>query len=384
MSIFDRILGAITAPLARGLAAEVIASPWMDTDPLTKITLDDLWGITTTQAVSRGNAMRVATVARARNTIATNVGRLPLFTVKDGTRSPIQPALLQQPERGVPLSTTLTWTCDALLFYPCTWWHVLERDTYGWPSWVEWVDRSRAQLDTDGKLTHIDGAKVAAKDIIRFDSPLGSGLLDLGRDTLNRAIKINTAAANAEENPVPSIDLHHEDATPLGDQERADLVEAWRQARIKGGIAYTPKSVTAKAMGQQPEQLLIDGRKAIQLELARHLNVPAWALDVEVSGSVITYQNRQALNAELIDRVLSPYMTAIVDRLSLGDVTPRGWRVKFDTDDLTKPDMLTRFQTYTAGKQGGFIDNQWIADQEGWANVPADSTPAPTDQGDNQ
>lgn len=379
MSFLDRILGAVTAPLARGLAAEVIASPWMDTDPLTKITLDDLWGVTTTQAVSRKHALRIATVAKARNVIATNVGRLPLFTVKDGTRSPIQPQVLQQPERGVPLSTTLTWTCDALFFYSCTWWHVLERDAYGWPSWVEWVDRSRAQLDTDGNLTHIDGAKVPATDIIRFDSPLGSGLLDIARDTLTRTLAINNAASHAEENPVPSIELHAEDTVERKPEEIAALVEQWRQARIKGGVGYTPKSITAKTLGQAAEQLLIDGRKSIQLELARHANVPAWALDVELNGSTLTYQNRQQLSAELIDRVLSPYMTAIADRLSLGDVTPRGWRVRFDTDEWTKPDMQTRFATYSVGKSSGFIDNQWIADQEGWPTVPADS--APTDNG---
>lgn len=371
MSIFDKALAAIGyAPVARSLAVDVLKSPWSSSDELTKWTMDDVFGIPfdpTSVRVNRATAMRIATVAKARNAVATTVGRLGLYNQKGNLRAPQQMSLLAQPERNVPLSTTLTWTVDALIFYPCTWWHVVDRDAYGWPKWVEWIDRGRVTLDKDGRLTKIDNVEVDPKNVIRFDSPLGTGLLDIARDTIARAIKINRAAANAEENPVPSIDLHHEDANAtLTKTEIADLVEQWRQARIKGAVAYTPKSIKANTMGAQPEQLLIDGRKQIQLELARHLNVPAWVLDVELGGSSLTYQNRQSRNAELIDLALSPYMQAIVGRLSLGDVTPQGWRVLFDTDDLTKPDQKTRFDTYAIGIDKGFVTKEQVVAWEGW------------------
>jgi hypothetical protein len=374
VSIFDKALAAIGyAPMARELATEVLKSPWAGSDDLTKWTFEDLYGIDLTGVVvNRSAAMKIATVAKARNVVATTVGRLPLYNEKAGRRAPAQMPLLAQPERGVPLSTTLTWTVDALLFHPCTWWHVLERDTYGWPVWVEWIDRSRAELDSAGKLVKIDRRTVLPEDVIRFDSPLGTGLLDIARETLARATKLNRTAANAEENPVPSIDLHDEDATAnLGTDEIEKLVKQWRDARTKGSVAYTPKRITAKPLGVQPEQLLIDGRKQIQLELTRHLNVPAWVLDVELGGSSLTYNNRQSRNAELIDLALAPYMTAIVDRLSMADVTPRGWRVKFDTDDLTKPDQQTRFTTYKTGVDGNFVTTEQIAEWEGWTTTPA-------------
>ena len=373
VSIFDKALSALGfAPVARELATEVLKSPWSGTDELTRWTLEDLYGIDLTGVVvNRTAAMQIATVAKARNVIATTVGRLPLYNEKAGRRAPAQMPLLAQPERGVPLSTTLTWTVDALLFHPCTWWHVLERDTYGWPTWVEWVDRSRAELDNAGKLVKIDRRTVRPEDVIRFDSPLGKGLLEIARPTLARATRLNKTAANAEENPVPSIDLHHEDANAtLSQTEIADLVEQWRTARTKGSVAYTPKSITAKPLGVQPEQLLIDGRKQIQLELIRHLNIPAWVADVELGGSSLTYNNRQSRNAELIDLALAPYMTAIVDRLSMADVTPRGWRVKFDTDDLTKPDQKTRFDTYKVGIDGTFVTPDQVAEWEGWTTTP--------------
>ena len=54
----------------------------------------------------------------------------------------------------------------------------------------------------------------------------------------------------------------------------------------------------------------------------------------------------------------------------MNDLTPRGSRVQVDTGELTMPDQETRFRTYGIGKKFGFIDNAWIAQQEGWATVP--------------
>lgn len=378
VNIVDKALQAIGyAPVARGLASEVLSSPWADNSDLTKWTFEDLFGINPEGiAVNRTRAMRVATVAKARNLIATTVGSLPMYTAKDGRRAPVQNPFLAQPERGVPFSTTMMWTIDALMFYPCTWWHVTERDAAGWPLWAEWVDRGRVTLDNDGRVTAIDGVKPRPEDVIRFDSPLGTGLLDIGRETLQRAIAINRAASHAEENPVPSIDLHHIDSTQVLDQAGIDtIVKGWREARIKGGVAYTPKSIEARALGQQPEQLLIEGRKAITLELVRHLNFPAWAADVEVGGSSLTYSNRAGRNAELIDFACKPYITVIRDRLSMGDITPRGWRVLFESDELTRDDLKTRFETYSVGRKAGFLTNEQIAEWEGWDTVPPDRAP---------
>jgi len=379
VNILDRVFNAIGfAPVARGLAQEVISSPWADTDNLTKWTLDDLFGSLdfAGMPVNRKTAMQVATVARARNTLTTTIGRLGLYSAKGSQPAPVQMPLLAQPERGVAFSTTMAWTVDALLFHPCTWWHVTERDTYGWPLWVEWIDRSRATLDVNGDLAKIDNTEVKPADVIRFDSPLGSGFLHDARVTLQRALAINHAAADAEANPVPSIELHHEADVALTPPEIKSLTTAWREARVKSGVAYTPKSITAKALGLVPEQLLIDGRKAIQLELVRHLNFPAWAADVELDGSSLNYTNRASRAAELIDLAMAPYMSAIRDRLSMGDVTPRGWKVLFDTDEFTKDDTATRYANYATALDKGFLTLDEVRAAEGRDPI----TPTPTEQ----
>lgn len=342
-----------------------VASPWRSDDILHQVTLAELYELSDNVPVTRLNALTVGTVAAGRQIIAGTVGRIPLFTEQRGLRMPNQPQLMQQPERGLARSTSITWLVDDLIFYPCAWWHVTDRDAYGWPTWVERVKQSDARLDADGRLIGIGNRPVKDENVIRFDSPTGEGLLAHAKKTIRRALAIEIAAAFAEENPVPSIDLHDEGDTQLTREQVNDLVEQWREARRKGGVAYTPKSVRATAMGAHSSQLLIDGRRALSLDLVRHMGLPAWAASTAVEGATMTYDNRAMRNWELIDLTLGPYLAAIADRLSLPDVTPRGWATRFDLDTLTRPDAKTRFETYAIGLDKGFIDQAYIDAQEG-------------------
>lgn len=341
---------------------------------LAHITLDDWLGALPDHVtVTRDAAMRVGAVAAARHIVAGTLGRLPLYLEVGGIRAEHQPRVMRQLERGVPLSTTLTWAYDALMFWPCTWFVVRDRDAYGWPRWYEWIAQHRADIDDAGNLAKVDGEPVAAGDVVRVDSPLGHGLLHNARKDIQRAIALNLSAALAEDNPVPTVELHNESGIELTNDEREQLLTNWSAARRKRGVAYTPKGLKVIAHGTAPEQLLIDGRRAIALDLIRHANLPAWAASTAVEGATMTYDNRAMRNWELIDLTLAPYMKAFADRFSMNDLTPRGSAVRVDTSELTQPDQKTRFETYALGKQHGFIDNAWIAAQEGWATVPKEA-----------
>jgi hypothetical protein len=376
VGIFDRLTAAIVAaPLAKALAAEQLASPWADNSHLADITLESLYGYADANVrATRSRAMQIPTVKAGRNTIAGTIARLALYAEKDDTRLPVQPSLFGQLERGIPTSTTLRWTVDALIFYPVAWWVVRERDFYGWPTFIEWVPNLKARVDANGNLVGIGDEDIKPEDVIRFDSPNGSGLLIDGARTIKRAITIEESAALAEDNPVPTMELHNE-GDKLTKDEIQDLMDIWQANRRKRGVAYTSKGIKAIAHGTQVSQLLIEGRKALNFDLIRHMSIPAWVAAAGVEGSSLQYENRQSRNWELIDISCAPYMDALVSRLSMPDVTPRGQRVKLDTDELTKPDQKTRFDTYAVGKNAGFVTNEMIAAWEGWATVPEETTP---------
>jgi len=328
-------------------------------------------------AVNRRSAMTVGTISAGRQVIAANLGRLTWHAKVGAQIAREQPPLLAQPEWGVPRSTTMAWTFDDLMFYPHAWWIVDRdapgggRDFYGWPTWVRRVPPHECGFDAAGVLVKAFGRAVDPRDVFRFDSPLGEGLLETGKRTIRRAIAIELAASHAENNPVPSIDLHDTAEPALVGDALTNLLDSWKEARAKGGSAYTPKRIEAKALGQHPEQLLIEGRRAISLDLVRHMAMPAWAASTAVEGATMTYDNRALRNWELIDLTYAGYLAAVGDRLSMPDMTPRGWTVDADIDGFTRPDQKTRFETYAIGLDKGFIDQSYIDAQEGWTQQGA-------------
>ncbi|OJU42023.1 MAG: hypothetical protein BGN97_04515 [Microbacterium sp. 69-10] len=375
-SILSRALSAI-AP-AMSLA---IKSPedWADSSHLIPVDLQTLFGWSDASGIqiSRRTALGLDVVAKGRRVLATNLGRMTLVNRKSGALAPMQMSYLQQPEEDRPLAQTLIWTADALYFYPRTWWIVQRRDAYGWPArgGVKLLDRKDAEFDDDGKVIKAWGKPVEARDVIQFDAPDG-GLLHDGLKLLRRAVILDRAASLAEENPVPSVELHYDGNKPLEATQIQQLLQSWQAARAKYGAAYTDKTINAKTLGLDKEQLLLDAQNRMDIKLARQIGIPAWAADVALEGSTLNYQNRASRAWELIDLYLATYTTAIASRLSMNDCTPIGWSTEFDTEVLTRPDLKTRFETYKVGIDGGFIDQAWIEAQEGQKMKQLEETPA--------
>lgn len=353
------------------------ASPWGDDSHLGIVSA--LYGLadSTDVWVSRDTAMDLSPIAKGRRVLVTNGARLSLKNRRGDAPAPFTMPFLEQPEADRPLSTTLTWTLDALLFHPRTWWIVQKRDFAGWPArgGAKLLSRKDAEIDADGKLVGAWGEKISdtdptaryrTRDVIQFDAPDG-GLLHEAHRTLKRAMILNAAASLAEGNPVPSIILQNESGPVLEGPQIKELLDDWLKARRTYGAGYVGKGIKATPLALADSQLLIDGRKQMDLELARHVGAPAWALDVALEGATLNYSNRSSRAWELIDLFLATYTTPIASRLSMADVTPLGWQTVFDLDELTREDLKTRFETYAIGLDKGFIDQAWIEAQEGQA-----------------
>ena len=342
-------------------------SPWADGSGLSTHMLEDLYGLARSITVTRKKAISLDVVAKGRRIYAGQISRMTLRNVKYGKPAPTQMSLLAQPEQGRSCASTLIWTADQLYFHGRTWWIVQQRDSYGWPMWVRRLDRKDAKFDMTGTLIEAHGQPVQPRDVIEFDH-IDGGLLNDAADMVRRGLIINAAAALAEDNPVPALDLHNE-GEELSPNQIEELLTSWQNARRKRGVGYSSKGLKVNALGAPTTQLLLDGRKAIDLALARHVGLPAWALDVALEGSTLSYENRASRNWELLDLGLSPMMTSITSRLSMGDVTPHGWQVEFNTDQLTRDDMKTRFETYKIGVDGNFVTPEQIAAWEGWEGI---------------
>lgn len=367
MGIIDRIRAAITPS-----ATELIASPWSDNSHLAHITLESLYGLVDARPLTRHRAMKIAAVSKARRIIATRIGALPLAAVKGSQELVKQPAVLAQPEKGLARSTTITWTADSLFFHGRAFWQVTERMNDGFPAFVRWVPEAHAGVNADGQLEYAFGESVAPADGIRFDGP-DSGILVDACDTIRRAMELNRAAARAEENPVPIVNLKN-NGEDLTNDEIDEMIARFEAKRKQSAVGYTSRGLEVQTFGAPPENLLIDARKTIILEIARHTGIPASRLDAPIEGTALTYTNRVTENQQLIDEVLQPYMTAIADRLSMDDTTPHGTTVRFNTDSLTTPAIGERYTYYKTGIEGKFITVDEVREAEGMA--PLEAQPA--------
>ena len=66
-----------------------------------------------------------------------------------------------------------------------------------------------------------------------------------------------------------------------------------------------------------------------------------------------TYQNSEQRRQDLLDFTLSAYMKAVEQRLSMADVTPRGYRAKFNLDSFLRGDTKGRMEAYAIGEPLG-------------------------------
>ncbi|MDN5666938.1 MAG: phage portal protein [Renibacterium salmoninarum] len=352
----NQVLEAANA--AQPLQPSTIAT-WEDQSALDRLVWSELYGKDATQHVSRTLAMSVGAVARGRHLLTGAISGCPLVGMKGAKPLADQPKFIRQPEAGRPRNVTLTWLVDMLIFHGRAFLEVTERYADGSVARFRWVPEWSAGVSTSGQLETAFGHPVAAGDGIRIDGP-HEGILNFAAPRILEAVAVDSAAAKASDNPVPSVELHQTGGDQLSPEDRDKLIAGWVAARrgANGGVAFTNQSVEAKMHGIASEQLLIDGRNAAALNIARAMGLPAWAVDANVPGASLTYSNTPSRSRELIDYGSGPYMSAITGRLSLDDIMPAGQWCRFDTSSLLQPDFKTRMEGYKIAIETGVYSKE--------------------------
>lgn len=330
------------------------------------------WGVNTATTVDRTTAMRVPAIRRGRQVIAGTIGRQPLVAMRtnaDGTVTDVtsERPLLRQPDPTTTLQYVLTWTVDDLIFYGVSWWRVLARDFAGFPTQAERIDPNRVTVDVGRQAVYIDGEPVSDGKLIRFDGP-DEGVLAYAADTIATARQLDQAVRRNSDG-LPPLDLltPAEGAAPLStdpgsagdgtDRSEVDaLLDAWTTARRTRSTAFLNRAVTHQGVGFDPEQLaLSDARQQQRAELANLMNLaPRYV--IAPSGESMTYSTTAAERGDLVDLSLGGYIGAIEQRLSLGDVTPRGTVVRLDLARFLAGDPATAIDTAAKAVEIGALD----------------------------
>ncbi len=306
---------------------------------------------TAVQKVTRTDALSVPAVLRSRNLICPVLGGLPL-RVHAPDRTPRPSRLLDQPELAVPRSVTMTRLVEDLLLDGIAWWRVV---TLGWdnfPADVERLDPSIVQVQPDGSV-YVNGVLTPDRDLIRFDSP-NPAMLTAAARAIRTLLQLDAAAARYANEPAPATYFSPAEGSDPADDEVQAVLNGWAASRASRATGYVGAGLKLNTLGLTPEQMqLIESRQHAVLEVARAAGIDGE--DLGVSTTSRTYFNAEDRRRAFLDFTLGPYVSAIQDRLSMGDVTPRGSYVRFDFSGFLRTDALSRYQAYALALEVGAL-----------------------------
>lgn len=339
---------------------------------------------TTVVAISRAEALQVPAVKRGRDMICSTLASLPVHQF-NGRRQIVDSRFLKQPDPQVARVVTMAMTYEDLLFYGWAMWHITEFKS-GFPSAAHRVDPRRITQDPDGTVK-IDAKVVSDKQLIRFDSPNPGILTTAGSITTARKLDAMTEVYAEGGQPLgyftpsdPAADPFSDEDTEAEGYDEDDaptdggviaFLQSWMAARRKRSVAYVPGDLKYVTTQFNPEQLqLHEARQHAVLEIARLIGVDPE--DLGVSTTSRTYQNDEQRRLHLLDFCLAAYIHAVEERLSMGDVTPRGNYVKVSVDGFLRSDTKSRYDAYMVGLAGGFLTVDQVLDKE---DLPAQGTP---------
>lgn len=330
--------------------------------------------------ISRREAIQVPAVKASRDRIAAVLGELPLG-VYDSERVEFESDLLSQPERFRPASVTLTRTVEDIFFEGVAYWLVVDRAFDRYPRFVERVDPSRVDIDEDTGAIRINGRIVPSADVIQFESPCDP-LLVAGARAIRTCLRLDAAAAMYADEPMPTGYFSPvEGADPADPDEVRAMLATWKQGRKSNSTGYVPSALKYNVTQFTPEQLqLADARQHAVLEIARLTGIDPEELGVSTTSR--TYANQFDRRKNFLDFTLGPYLTAVEQRLSMGDITKRGYYVKFNLSAFLRSDDKTRMETYALGLEVGAYSRDEIRELEDKPRLPITEVKQPAPAGE--
>jgi hypothetical protein len=336
-------------------------------------------------------ALAVPGVLRARNIIV-GPATWPLVDLGADNRRHRNP-LLEQTDPNVPNVVTWAQVMQDLLFEGISWMRVLETGSRGYPTRMEHLDYHRVSVqpirDADGmsplpstaaprergQLAQImvDGEPADHRLIKRFDSPNPGVLLAAGATIRTAATYRKTAQMYANNPRMDGFLYPKEGADPVEDAQVQELLDEWEDARRAHTTGYVPAALgyeQVNALSPADLQLMqLHDQATRDVALALGLEPE----DLGISTTSRTYANVVDRRIDRINDLLSAYILAVTQRMSMGDITPAGHRVYADPNTYLRANPGERVAYYQGMAALGVLDADDIADAE---QVPRKPQPA--------
>jgi hypothetical protein len=339
--------------------------------PIVDAIAEEQYGTSLLPIVTRDEALSVPAVHRARNKICSTISTLPLKTY-NAKFELIDNPLLREIDPSRTNSAVLSDTLEDLFLYKYAYWRVLQRSSDGFPYYMEHVafDRVSEQVKDGRVIIFIDGEQESWENVRKFESP-NPGFLKHGGRVVKRALDLDVTSAKFARNPRP-LDYFtpSDDVDPLDDNGIRAFLQKWKLWLRNNVTGYVPAGMKYVSVDQPtPAELqLIEAQKQVGLSIANMTGIDPEEFGISTTSR--TYSNVQDRRKDNVNEVYAPYMSAISERLSKGDVTKRGHQVFFDLTDFMKADDKTRMEVQLGYHSAGLLTDEEIRTAEHLPALP--------------
>ena len=297
----------------------------------------------------RNRAMRVPTINRARDLIASVVGNTPMKMYRkrwdeatgEMTEEPLAPrSWIAQPDPQLTYATFWSWVFDDLFFFGRAFLWCSSRTQDGMPASFSRLPAAMVNtLDMTGPVfafgksnqIYFQGAQIPTEDVVQI---IGSnqGIIYQSPQVIATSLALEDARLRNSSSALPAGVLRQTSGEPLSGQELSDLAQAFEQARRSNQIAAINQFVEWQPTDVDASKMLLSEAAEFQSkEAARMCNIPFF-LNGNSVGSY-SYQSNQGARQDLYVFAARSYMSVIEQTMSMNSILPHGTCVKFDIDD---------------------------------------------------
>jgi len=297
----------------------------------------------------RNRAMRVPTINRARDLIASVVGNTPMKmyrkrwdeTEGEMIEEPIAPrSWIDQPDPQLTRSAFWSWVFDDLFFFGRCFLWVSSRTSDGMPASFTRLPAAMVNtLDMTGPVfafgksneIYFQGAQIPTEDVVQIIGA-NQGIIYQSPQVIATSLALEDARLRNSSSALPAGVLRQTSGEPLSGQELSELAQAFEQARKSNQIAAINQFVEWQPTDVDASKMLLSEAAEFQSkEAARMCNIPFF-LNGNSVGSY-SYQSNQGARQDLYVFAARSYMSVIEQTMSMNSILPHGTCVKFDIDE---------------------------------------------------
>lgn len=356
-------------------------------EPITWRGLEDGWLASNRSSagvsVNAATAAGLDAVSAVLGLYSDVVSMLPLDVFRDVNGVPTEvgrkPMLIESPSVRVDARTWRAQVIVSWLLWGNVYGYVTSFDNLGWPRSVEILHPDTVQVIEGGSLSpprfKVNGQEVERDRVIhragRWVTPgsaVGVAPLSRFRETIGLAIAAREFAAGwFGDLAHPSAVLETDHAV---DQEQIKTIKQRLLASLRGrepivlgaGVKYRP-------MQETPEHSeLTEQQNAAAVSVARSFGVPPEMIAAAVSGSSVTYANREQRAIDFLTFAADPWLVRIEDMLTAN--LPRPQYAKFNRGALLRTDITTRYKAHDLAIRSGWKNRDEVRSHEDLGPIP--------------